>query len=75
MQAIRVEVENTICQPGGPDSSCFLRAQELCHEVLERVYFAKYLDSAFYSQYLLEVCTLSGRGDGRHVLMSMHGRS
>eukprot|EP01134_Creolimax_fragrantissima_P006280 CFRG6280T1 len=51
---LRKEVEDNISQPDGPDENCFIHAQNLCFETLNRVYFVRYQQSAFYSSYLLE---------------------
>lgn len=56
IQELRMLVENNICQSGGPDATCFVRAQELSFNVLERVYYPQYEKSSHYSHYLLEVC-------------------
>ncbi|CAG5117418.1 unnamed protein product [Candidula unifasciata] len=52
---LRFEVEGNICREGGPLPDCFTKAKNIVLKILDKVYFAGYLQGHIYYRYLSDL--------------------
>merc|ERR1711936_428371 len=55
---VRLQVEDAICRPGGPDSTCFQPVLSLVAAYLEANHFKPFLASALYNNYVKELIAM-----------------
>jgi len=55
---IRLQVEDAICRPGGPDTTCFQPALSLVAAYLETNHFKPFLASSLYNNYVKELIAM-----------------
>jgi len=55
---VRLQVEDAICRPGGPDSTCFQPVLSLVAAFLEANHFKPFLASLLYNNYVKELIAM-----------------
>merc|ERR550525_1029890 len=55
---VRLQIEDAICRPGGPDSTCFQPVLSLVAAYLEANHFKPFLASALYNNYVKELIAM-----------------
>lgn len=55
---VRLQVEDAICRPGGPDSTCFQPVLSLVAAYLEANHFKPFLASVLYNNYVKELIAM-----------------
>jgi len=55
---VRLQVEDAICRPGGPDSTCFQPVLNLVAAYLEANHFKPFLASVLYNNYVKELIAM-----------------
>jgi len=56
--SVRLQVEDAICRPGGPDSTCFQPVLSLVAAYLEANHFKPFLASVLYNNYVKELIAM-----------------